>query len=87
MYIDAYVGGRRYGGYDHDAFTVILTKESSQIEVKFQFEDSRQNSGSFRVGPGVARWLAWALLAAAEGYAKRLPLRVQVRSDDIIVQK
>ena len=84
MYIDATVGDRRYGGYEEEQFEIEVTASPSrQVTVRFKFGESQQQGGSIEIGPNVANWISYAVLAASNGYAKKLPLKAHVVGDEI----
>lgn len=67
MWIDAYVSGRRYGGYPKEDFKVKVTRENGDVSVTFE-DLSGSTEGSFRVTSSVARVLAHALIEASDGH-------------------
>ncbi len=67
MFIDSYVNGRRYGGYQFHNYSVkVLSNNGKSVRVVFRNEDGSSEHGSFEVDSTVARWLATTMLQAAD---------------------
>jgi len=81
---DASLTERRFGGYPAPDAVCEVRRSASAVDVEFVLLDcSNQQSGHFSVSPDVARWLAGALLAAADGHTDRFPLSVSITHDSI----
>ena len=75
---------RRYGGYAAPNVICEVRRSESSVDVEFDLlECDQQQGGYFSVSPEVARWLAGALLAAADRHAERFPLSVSIEDDTI----
>jgi len=86
MWIDAYVGGRRYGGYPEDDFKVKVTREGRDVSVIFE-DLNGSTEGSFRVTSSVARVLAHALIEASDGHYDDDPKAITVRNNVALTEQ
>ncbi len=79
---DSTLTERRYGGYVAPDAVCHVTRKPDAVEVEFVFTDCPdQLSGHFSFSPDVARWLAGALLAAADHHTNKFPISVSIEND------
>jgi len=72
------------GGHPAPDAVCFVRRSSGEVIVGFVFTDcARQDGGSISVSPDVARWLAGALLAAADGHTKTFPISATIEDDAI----
>lgn len=79
------VGGKAYGyGKESEgSFDIGVHRLCEQIQVHFFFKGSRHHVGTLKTSADIARWLAYALLAATEGASDARINRLRVRDDEI----
>ena len=74
-----------YGDYpSSDAVVKVSRASAGEVAVEFDLLDCpMQLGGGFMLSPDAARWLAGALLAAADRHTDRLPISATIKSDSI----
>jgi len=81
---DSNLSERRFGGYPTSNAVCEVRRISEAIEVEFILLDcADQQSGHFSISPDVARWLAGALLAAADTHTDHFPLQARIENNVI----
>lgn len=81
---DSNLTERRFGGYVCSEAVCEVRRSPDSVEVEFLFTDCEdQQSGHFSISPDVARWLAGALLAAADRHTDRFPIAVCIENDQL----
>ena len=74
---------RTVGGYASPGAVCEVSRDNQQVSVSFRLDCNEQDTGDFTVSPQVARWLAYALLAAADGFSDRYPIIARIENDQI----
>lgn len=76
-----------YGQESEHSFGVSVHRlGEGPVEVNFHFEGVRHHAGRLKTSPEVARWLAYALLAAVEGPAGNRASKLCVKDDHIVLR-
>lgn len=90
MYLDAYVSGRRYGGYQFGEYRIKVKSRKMHAAVLVTFLKTEDNSehGSFEIDPIVDRRLGAKLLQAADGcFAIGEDVSLKVRQNIALTKK
>lgn len=67
MFIDSYVSGRRFGGYQYKNYSIKVESHGGKsVRVILRNEDGTSMLGSLDIDSTVARWLATTMLQAAD---------------------
>ena len=83
MWIDATLGGKRFGGYQTYSYSIEVAEDEDQIEISFELDNDNQQAGSVRIGKMAAKWLAHALIVRAENFATGQILKANIDGDEI----
>jgi hypothetical protein len=81
---DSSLTEKRHGGYVASNAVCHVKRTATEVEVEFVIEERKQLSGHFAVSPDVARWLAGALLAAADKHTNKFPISVCIEDDAVV---
>lgn len=82
--------GKRASKYAKDEETnyeASVVRLFDAIHVSFFFQGERHHTGTMKVSPEVARWLAYALLSATDGGKDAQPVSMRVVEDSIVERK
>ena len=72
----------RHGGYAVSTAACEVNRTNKEVSVEFVFPDCNvQLTGHFAISHEFARWLAGALLAAADKHAPKFPIGVCIEND------
>jgi len=74
---------RTVGGYPSPDAVCEVSRKHDQVQVAFRLDCKEQDTGDFSVSPQVARWLAYALLAAAGNYSPQYPITACIENDKV----